>query len=51
MKSIISFILFLGWVAGVIIAKGFCSTMFALFVPFWAWYLFIEKILIYGGIL
>lgn len=46
MKDLAEIILFITWVAGVIIAKGFWSTLIALVFPFWAWYLCIEQILI-----
>jgi hypothetical protein len=45
MKYVVELILFLGWIAGVVIAKGFWSTTFALFIPFWSWYLVVEQIL------
>lgn len=34
------------WVAGVVIAKGFCSTLVGMFFFPWSWYLVIEKIMI-----
>lgn len=37
------------WIAGIVIAKGFWSTVFALCIPLWAWYLVIEKIMINMG--
>jgi hypothetical protein len=33
------------WVAGVVIAKGFCSTVVGMFFFPWSWYLVIEKIM------
>lgn len=33
------------WVTGIIIAKGFWSTLIAFCIPFWAWYLAIEHFL------
>jgi hypothetical protein len=33
------------WVAGVVLAIGFWSTLIAVIFPPWAWYLFIEKLL------
>lgn len=36
------------WLAGFIIAKGFWSTLFAI-IPFWAWYLVLEKFMIAQG--
>lgn len=34
------------WVAGIVIAKGFWSTFFAVIFPLWAWYLVIEQVVI-----
>jgi len=31
-----------GWILGVIIAKGFWSTLFSIFFAPWAWYLTLE---------
>lgn len=45
MKEIIGFISAIGWVAGVVIAKGFWSTLFAVCIPFWSWYLVIERVI------
>ncbi len=46
MKNFVQLILFIGWVSGIIIANGFWSTLFALFIPFWSWYLVIERVII-----
>ena len=51
MKYIIELIGVIVWIAGVVIANGFWSTFFALFIPLWAWYLVIERLLITNGIL
>ena len=32
------------WLAGVVLAKGFWSTFFALIFPLWAWYLVAERL-------
>lgn len=42
-------ILFISWVGGVVIADGWFKLL-AIFVPFYAWYLFVEKIMIWIGI-
>jgi len=39
------------WVIGVVIAKGFWSTFFALIIPFYAWYLAFEHFLMKFNIL
>lgn len=36
---------FVGWLAGIVIAKGFISTTIAIIFPFWAYYLVIERVL------
>lgn len=45
MKNIFGFVLFVAWIAGVVVAKGVWSTLFAFFIPFWAYYLVIEQLL------
>jgi hypothetical protein len=37
------------WIAGVVLAKGFWSTLIAGVWPFWAWYLVIERIMIHNN--
>lgn len=37
------------WVGGVVLAKGVGSTAAALLIPFWAWYLVVEKVMITNG--
>lgn len=39
------------WVFGVILAKGFWSTIIAFCIPFWAWYLSIEYVAKYFGLI
>lgn len=51
MKYIVKLLLMCAWVFGVVIAKGFWSTLFAFFIPFWAWYLSAETALIHWGAL
>ena len=49
--GITSFIIILiPWLIGIVLAKGFWSTFFALIIPFYAWYLVIERVLHYYGI-
>ena len=45
MKHFTSFLVIVGWIAGIAIAKGFWPTLFALCCPPWAWYLIVEKLL------
>jgi type III secretory pathway component EscS len=44
-------ILVLLWIAGVVIAKGFISTLISIFIPFWAWYLIVEKVMSLAGVI
>jgi len=37
------------WIAGIVIAKGFWSTVFAVCIPLWAWYLVIERVMFNMG--
>jgi len=48
--KLFDFLLSLFWIAGVVLAKGFLSTFFAVFIPFWAWYLVVEKLLLIAGV-
>jgi len=51
MNNLFGFIYVCIWIAGVVIAKGFWSTCFALVIPFWSFYLVIEKVLIVLGMI
>lgn len=42
-------VVFLMWIAGIVLAKGFWSTFFAVFFWPWGWYLVAEKILQLNG--
>lgn len=49
--KIFEFIWVILWITGVVIAKGFWSTFFAIFtVGTWSIYLIIEKVLLYYGL-
>jgi len=50
-KYLIYLIFVVTWIAGVVIAKGFWSTLFAMCIPFWSFYLVIEKVLIAYGVI
>jgi hypothetical protein len=39
----------IGWIVGLVLAKGFWSTCVAIVMPVWAWYLVIERIMIANG--
>jgi len=45
----IAFLFLVLYIAGIVIAKGFWSTFFAVTTVLWAYYLVIEKIMIYAG--
>lgn len=45
MKSIASLIMAAAWICGVVLANGFWSTLFAVTIPFWSFYLVAEKIM------
>ncbi len=49
MRFLVSLILTASWIAGIVIANGFWSTLFAIFIPFWAWYLVVERGLVALG--
>lgn len=51
MRSLVSLVLLVAWVAGIVIAKGFWSTFFAVIIPLWGYYLVVEQLLIHYGIL
>jgi len=49
MKSATDFIfnlaVLVAWPCGAVLAKGFWSTLFAVFFPPWGWYLIAERLL------
>lgn len=51
MKNLISFVLFSAWITGIVLAKGFWSTFFAVLFSPWSFYLVIEFILRYTGLI
>lgn len=51
MKYIVQLIAVIIWIAGIVIANGFWSTLLAFLIPFWGWYLVIERLLITSGVL
>lgn len=49
-EAIFAFVLLATWVAGWVLAKGFWSTAAAIFfVPFWSFYLVMERALQLAG--
>ncbi len=49
MKEIVYFVLGVAWAAGVVLAKGFLMTCLAIWLPFYAWYLVVEKAMQLAG--
>lgn len=45
MQALVGFIFFVAWMAGIVIAKGFWSTFFAIFMPLWSYYLVVERLI------
>jgi hypothetical protein len=43
--SIMASVFTVAWLAGIFIAKGFWSVSFAIFIPPYAWYLFVAEII------
>lgn len=51
-SSLVSFLWLLIWISGVILAKGFWSTTFAMTtVGFWSAYLVLERVMIALGVI
>ena len=50
MKEVIGFLLTVIWLVGIVIAKGFWSTLFSVVFPVWSWYLVAEKSLQIFGV-
>jgi hypothetical protein len=39
------------WLAGIVLAKGFWLTTLSICLPFYSWYLVVEKVMMSTGIL
>lgn len=46
MNVLVYFTATLTWLGGIALAKGFWSTIAAIFVPVYAWYIVVEQILV-----
>lgn len=44
-QTIVMGVVLTTWIAGIVLAKGWVSTLIATIFPFWAWYLFVERLL------
>ena len=49
MEWIVRLGLIVGWIVGIVLAKGFWLTLAAMVVSPYAWYLVVEKIMILNG--
>lgn len=47
--AIVEVALLLVWIAGIVLAHGFWSTLFAVFMPLWALYLVVERLMMALG--
>lgn len=45
MRALVGLIFFIAWMSGIVIAKGFWSTLFAIFIPLWSYYLVVERLI------
>lgn len=46
MKSLTELIFIIWWIAGIVLAKGFWSTLFAVVIPLWSFYLVVEQLVV-----
>jgi hypothetical protein len=51
MRALVGLFFTFSWIAGIVIANGFWSTLFAIFIPFWAFYLDVELLLVHFHLL
>lgn len=51
MRELIGLIFAISWIAGVVIVKGFWLTVLAICIPFYAWYVVVEKIMQMNGLI
>jgi hypothetical protein len=45
MRSLVGLMSVMLWLSGIVIAKGFWSTLFAVIMPLYAWYLVAERMI------
>ena len=45
MRDLLIFVMVTTWLAGIVLAKGFWLTVLAVCLPFYAWYLLIERVM------
>jgi hypothetical protein len=51
MRELIGLIGITTWLSGIVLASGFCQTLFTIFIFPYAWYLAIELIMKMAGLL
>ena len=39
------------WIIGIVLSKGFWSCLFAIGIPPYAWYVVVEKVMLYYGMI
>jgi len=49
MSALMELLVLMAWIVGIVLAKGFWSTLFAVMLPPWALYLVAERIVIAAG--
>ncbi|WP_295548638.1 hypothetical protein [uncultured Pseudacidovorax sp.] len=49
MKALCELLVLIVWIIGIVLAKGFWSTLFAVVCPPWALYLVVERGMVYLG--
>lgn len=45
----ITIIVVVTWLTGIVLSKGFWSCLFATWIPPYAWYLVVEKVMLMNG--
>ena len=48
-SMIMLLIMCIPWLMGVVLSKGFWSCLFAIYIPPYAWYLVVEKVMLVNG--
>ena len=51
MRHVAYYTMVLLWLAGIVVAKGFAQTLVALVIPFYAYYLIVELMMLYIGVI
>jgi hypothetical protein len=49
MRLIVKLMMLIAWISGIVIAKGFGSTLAAVLITPYSWYLVVEKIMLMNG--